>query len=144
MEEQLQQFCDQLSGLDPDKSDSLQADLDDLVDLLDEEKDISPIYKSVFNFFENYPDADVGIPGPLVHLLERMYPDYMKELLESLETRPTYMAVFMLSRILNSELSENNRSKYMSLLKEISECETAGEMAIQNAKETYEYQLENS
>ena len=144
MDEQIQKFCKQLSELEPDKSDGLQSDLYDLVDLLDEQKDISPVYKPVFRFFENYPEADVGNPGPLVHLLERKYPDYMEELLESLEIRPAYMAVFMLSRILNSELSENDRARYISLLKKISESKTAHDMAIQIAKETYDYQLERS
>ena len=144
MEEQVQKFCKQLSVLEPDKSDALQADLYDLVDLLDEDKDISPVYRSVFSFFENYPEADVGNPGPLVHLLERKYPDYMEELLESLETKPAYITVFMLSRILNSVLLENDRARYMSLLQKISESKTAHDMAIQIAKETYEYQLERS
>jgi hypothetical protein len=144
MEEEVQKFCDRLSLLVPKKSHGLVAELYELVELLDDDNDISPIYKLVFTFFENYPDADVGNPGPLVHLLESKYPAYMTELVESLENKPTYMTVFMLSRVLNSKLPESDRSRYMSLLKEISERETANEMAVQNAKEVYECQLEGS
>ena len=142
MEDKLEQFCSELKKLDPEGSDGLVADLYDLVELIDEKDDISSVFETVFKFFEDYPDADVGNPGPLVHMMERRYPNYMFALLNSVRNNPTYMSVFMLNRVLNSDLSSEKRENYLELLKAAAFGDSEDEIMKENAQELYQYQTE--
>ena len=144
MKSNFEQFCTALGDLQPNNSDHLVADLYDIVELLDNEKELSSIYEPVFNFFEAYPEEDVGNPGPLVHLIERNHPEHIPRLVRSIKQKPTYMSVIMLSRVLNSKLSQEDRSHYLSLIKAASESDLADEITKENAKEVYDFQIENN
>ena len=92
--------------------------VDELVEAVpDAEKDAGLI-EPIFAFFEAHPLDDMGAPGTLVHLLEEFYPRYAERLLCSLRTRPSYSAILLTNRILNSRLSAQKRSKYRSALAE--------------------------
>ena len=69
----------------------------------------------LFSVMERLPDADLGTPGPLVHTLEQLQ-GYEKELVRSVGRRPSQLSVWMVNRILNTELSDDDRRTYMSLL----------------------------
>jgi hypothetical protein len=144
MQSNITKFCNALDNLDPEKSDGLIADLYDLVDLLEGENEITSIYESVFRFLEKYPEADIGNPGPLVHLLECHYPSYVPVLIVSVEQSPTYNTVIMLHRIMNSKLSREDRSRYLALLKAAADNDTADEITKENAQELYEFQIEKN
>ncbi len=144
MQSNVTQFCNALDNLDPEESDGLIADLYDLVDLLENENEISLIYESVFRFIEKYPDADIGNPGPLVHFLEAHYPDYVPTLVASVEQKPTYNSVVMLHRIMNSKLSKEDYLRYLALLKAAADSNTADEITKDNAQELYEFQIEKN
>jgi hypothetical protein len=78
----------------------------------------------VFRFFERYPDAELGMPGPLVHWLERYYPRYVDELERSLKRKPTTYAVWMVHRVLNSAVPAEMKQRLLPML----------ENAVQHAK----------
>ncbi len=142
MENNLNRFCESLNLLDPDKhTDNLVTLLYEITDLVEEEPDISSCYETIFRFIENCKDADIGSPGPLVHLIEKHYPDYVSELLASIKTKPTNSSIHMLNRILNSELTAEDRKEYLSLLKFASQNKAASEIAREEANEFYEHQL---
>jgi hypothetical protein len=107
-------FIAGLSNVTPD--DTLVSQLYLLVESIKDEKDISSVFPAVFHLFERFPDADFGTPGPLVHLLERHYPAYSEELKSSLKRFPTSHTLWMLNRILNSSLSSELRSEFLSLM----------------------------
>jgi len=144
MKNMITQFCNALERLEPEKSDGLISDLYDLADVLEGVDEITPIYDSVFRFFEMYPDADIGNPGPLVHLLERHYPDYVPKLIASIEQKPTYNSIIMLHRIMNSELSKEDESKYLALLKAVADSNTVDEITKENAQEFYDFLIEKN
>lgn len=144
MENKVKIFCEQLRRLDPEESDGLIGDLYDIVEPIEDEKDIELTFEPIFSFFEKYPDADVGNPGPLVHLLESHYPKYMDLLLESIKKRANYMGVIMLSRVLNGELSPNSRDEYMKLLKTVANSDLEDEITKETAMEIYQFQLEKA
>lgn len=133
MKSNITKFCNALDRLDPEKSDGLISDLYDLVDLLEDVNEISLIYNPVFRFLEKYPSADIGNPGPLVHLLERHYPDYVPKLIVSIEQKPTYNSIIMLHRIMNSELSREDKLNYLALLKTVADCNSADIMTKESA-----------
>ena len=142
MSNNLDRFCESLNSLDlAGNKDNLVALLYEITDLVQEEPDISPCYEAIFRFIEKCQDADIGSPGPLVHLIEKHYPGYVPDLLTSIQSKPTSSSVHMLNRILNSELSAEDRKRYLELLKLASENEEASEFAREDASDFYEFQL---
>ena len=71
----------------------------------------------LFGVMERMPDADLGSPGPLVHTLEALK-GYEAELIRSVRRSPSLLSVWMVNRILNTDLPSATRDSYMSLLNE--------------------------
>jgi hypothetical protein len=111
------EFEKQLFRLDPAATDFVRR-VDRLVEAVPECDRNDGLIEPVFAFFEAHPLDDMGAPGTLVHLTEEFYPRYTERLLDSLRTRPSYNAILMTNRILNGQLSDHERSKYMSALVE--------------------------
>jgi len=72
----------------------------------------------VLRFMEDNPDIDYGMPGALVHFLERFYMHgYEDELIASIRRKPTPHTVWMLNRLINGTKSPDVRSRYIDELK---------------------------
>jgi len=71
-----------------------------------------------FALFERFPEAELGNPGPLVHTLEAMG-GYESELRQSIERRPSIYTVWMVNRILNTELPDQTRQEWMKALESV-------------------------
>jgi hypothetical protein len=95
---------------------------------------------AMFALLEAYPEADFGWPGPLVHELEAL-DDYEAELRRSLRRKPTYTTVWMVNRILNSDLSEERRQDWLSELHAVCAHPGAPPDAKEEAREFLDYQL---
>jgi len=130
-------FCDGLAQLECD--DYVVDKLYDLVDLIESETDISGAYDSIFKFMENNPVSDIGSPGPLVHLLEEHFPSYVPKLISSISKAPSITAIFMLHRILNSDVPEADRSQYIDLLYRVSKSDIFDVAVCNEAKEYYNF-----
>ena len=75
----------------------------------------------ILNLIENNPKTDFGLPGPLVHFVEKFYKDGYEELLiASAKRHPTSHNVWMINRIINGSDSIQ-REKYVQVLKEIAD-----------------------
>ena len=141
MSDKIELFCKQLDSLSPvDENDDIVSELYELTDMIQNEKNLPLTYETIFKFLENNADADIGSPGPLVHLIETSYPNYVLRLLESLETKPTYNTIHMLHRILNADLTIKDRQIYMNVLKSISENESNFISVRTEANDLYNYQ----
>jgi hypothetical protein len=117
MNAKLEKFLSDLRRLEPADGDFLlEQKLYELVDTLEGVEDASPAFRHIFEFFERFPNAEHGSPGPLVHLVELFGPAYFADLVHSLGNRPTPHTLWMLNRILNSKLSAPQRAKFMALL----------------------------
>ena len=57
----------------------------------------------LFGVMERMPDADLGSPGPLVHTLEALK-GYEVELIRSVSRSPSLLSVWMINRILNTDV----------------------------------------
>lgn len=99
-----------------------------LMNVPDKEKAIPEL----FSVMERLPDADLGSPGPLVHTLERLH-GYEGELVRSVRRQPSLLSVWMVNRILNTNLSDEARRSYIALLNEA--------LAHPNAPETVREEL---
>ena len=112
----VQSFVCQLRALNPaENDDHLEGKLYELVDSI-EHLDASGAIPDIFVFFEAYPEADHGTPGPLVHLVERYLGKYEEELKASMRRRPTPHTVWMTNRILNTQMGDYQRREWMEFL----------------------------
>ena len=94
----------------------------------------------ILHFMEENPKIDYGMPGPLVHFMEKKYKKgYEKLLLESIKRKPTEHTVWMLNRILN-DVNLKDRNVYMDVLKAIVKDSKYDEELRSLAKEFLEYQ----
>jgi hypothetical protein len=108
-------FSDRLNELDPD-DDAFVLHVDELVD------ETSPAtlevaYPAIFRFFEAHPENYCGAPGTLVHMMEDYYPNYVDELVKSVERMPSANTVLMVNRILNSDVHRALRNRLIECLR---------------------------
>ena len=130
-------FCNGLAQLECD--DFVIDKLYDLVDLIENQTDISGAYDSIFKFMEDNPISDIRSPGPLVHLLEEHFPSYVPKLINSINKAPSTTTISMLHRILNSDVTEPERSQYIDLLSRVSKSDSFNIAVCNEAKEYYDY-----
>ena len=93
----------------------------------------------LFSIMERYPGEDLGSPGPLVHTLEKCR-EYESYLSESVNRQPTYLNVWMVNRILNSNISRSKRESLLTLLASVLTNPKAGESEKQEALEFLDWQ----
>jgi hypothetical protein len=75
------------------------------------------VITAMFGLMERYPNAYLGTPGPLVHSIESLgIENYEPLLIESVRRQPTELTVWMVNRILNTELSPEHRRSLLELL----------------------------
>jgi hypothetical protein len=65
---------------------------------------------AMFFLLERFPDAEFGSPGPLVHELEAI-PGYLPLLRDSVRRQPTYRTVWMINRVLNTNLPSDQSGR---------------------------------
>lgn len=79
----------------------------------------------VLRFMEDHPDLDYGMPGALVHFVERFHGvGYEGLLMESVEKKPTFQTVWMLNRLINGTTGRGQVLAMRDLLARIAENET--------------------
>jgi len=63
----------------------------------------SEIFPEFFSLMERLSESELGMPGPLVHTMERYIGEYENALEASIIAKPTFLSVWMLNRILNGK-----------------------------------------
>lgn len=104
--------------------------------------DQSELFETIFSYMEKNHSEDLGSPGPLVHFVEKGYPEYLGLLKKSLKRQPTNLTIWMLNRILNSELELDLRNELLELLKSTLIHPLADEEAKSTAKMFLKHQEE--
>lgn len=133
-------FISSLRAYNPTEDDSPISTLYPLVEPIQEDVAAFEAFSEIFAFFERYPDADLGAPGPLVHLVEGHIGKYEGLLAASLKRRPSVTTVFMAHRILNAHRSEEERNTLMALLAGASENPASSDYVRSQAQHYHEYQ----
>jgi len=95
----------------------------------------------MFRVMERLRDADLGSPGPLVHTMERWRGAYEHELVNSIRRCPSMLSVWMVNRILNSDLTDDTRRSHMLLLNEAPTHPTASEPVRESARHFIDLQM---
>jgi hypothetical protein len=94
--------------------------LEDVVRGVEELDDEATVFTEAFRFMERNSHAHLGMPGPLVHFLERFYPRYIEALKASVLRVPTMHTLWMLNRMLNSRLEGEARDSLKAALGAVS------------------------
>jgi hypothetical protein len=126
----------------PSGKDDYRAYLEELLGGAPEVEEPAEVFPHAFRFFETHADADLGLPGPLVHYLERFYPAYLDELCESVTRKPITYTLWMVNRILNLEISEPLRDRLQALLRRVADDLVADDAARQEARNFLTHQEE--
>ena len=135
-----------LRALHAEDFDSMNVDarggerLAELADALMSTEEPEKAIPDLFAVMERLPNADLGSPGPLVYALERLH-GYEVELARSVRRQPSLLSVWMVNRILNTNLSESVRQSYMALLNEALGHPNASESVREDVRGFIEFQM---
>jgi hypothetical protein len=89
----------------------------------------------ILRFMESHPQWNFGMPGPLVHFVERFYRrGYEQKLVESVATKPTYHTVWMMNRLINGEKEQAKRQEYIDVLAGVSKNQDADAATVERAR----------
>jgi len=73
----------------------------------------------VLRFMEDHPSIDYGVPGHLVHFIERFYgPAYDDRVIESIRRRPTPHTAWLLNRLINGAKTPEERMRLIAVMEE--------------------------
>ena len=90
---------------------------------------------AMFSLLERFPDAEFGSPGPLVHELEAI-PGYLPLLRDSVRRQPTHLTVWMIKRVLSTNLPSDQRESWQSELRAALEHPLASEQTHRFAEDS--------
>jgi hypothetical protein len=94
----------------------------------------------VLRLMEQNEATDFGMPGCLVHFVERFYGDgYEERLLESIARNPTPHTLWMLNRVANGASGET-RQELLAVMSSIADDPNANDVTRHTAKEFLEHQ----
>jgi len=98
----------------------LDALCEDIIELNNEGWDTAILMDPLFRILEENSDFDFGMPGQIVHTLEKHYKKGLEEeLFKSLNRKPTFYTLWMLNRIINGTSDTKEKEGYMEMLKSI-------------------------
>lgn len=109
-----------IDTVDDSNISDLDALCEDIIELNNEGWDTAILMDPLFRILEKNSDFDFGMPGQIVHTLEKHYKNGLEEeLFKSLNRKPTFYTLWMLNRIINGTSDTKEKECYMEMLKSI-------------------------
>ena len=109
-----------IDTIDDSNISDLDALCEDIIELNNEGWDTAILMDPLFRILEENSDFDFGMPGQIVHKLEKHYKKGLEEeLFKSLNRKPTFYTLWMLNRIINGTSDTKEKEGYMEMLKSI-------------------------
>ena len=109
-----------IDTVDDSNISDLDALCEDIIELNNEGLDTAILMDPLFRILEKNSDFDFGMPGQIVHTLEKHYKKGLEEeLFKSLNRKPTFYTLWMLNRIINGTSDTKEKEGYMEMLKSI-------------------------
>ena len=109
-----------IDTVDDSNISDLEALCEDIIELNNECWDTAILMDPLFRILEENSDFDFGMPGQIVHTLEKHYKKGLEEeLFKSLNRKPTFYTLWMLNRIINGTSDAKEKEGYMEMLKSI-------------------------
>jgi len=88
--------------------------LNEICDAVTQLLNPAEIFPEFFRLMERLSESELGLPGPLVHTMEKYVGAYEDALAASIISKPTFLSVWMVNRILNGKTE--SREHWISLL----------------------------
>ena len=126
MNENLLEKLEELVG-----SDQFEMDAEEIMEELEANGAGSEIIADLLSIMERHPLDDFGMPGPLVHYIERYYPDYLPLLLDSVQRAPAMHTVWMLHRCMNAS---EDKAPFIRIFTEVANNGNTDNMIREQAK----------
>ncbi len=109
-----------IDTIDDSNINDLDLLCEDIIELNNEGWDTAILMDPLFRILEKNSDFDFGMPGQIVHTLEKHYKKGLEEeLFKSLNRKPTFYTLWMLNRIINGTSDTKEKECYMEMLKSI-------------------------
>ena len=109
-----------IDTIDDSNINDLDLLCEDIIELNNEGWDTAILMDPLFRILEKNSDFDFGMPGQIVHTLEKHYKKGLEEeLFKSLNRKPTFYTLWMLNRIINGTSDAKEKECYMEMLKSI-------------------------
>ena len=109
-----------IDTVDDSNISDLDALCEDIIELNNEGLDTAILMDPLFRILEKNSDFDFGMPGQIVHTLEKHYKKGLEEeLFKLLNRKPTFYTLWMLNRIINGTSDAKEKEGYMEMLKSI-------------------------
>ena len=118
--EEIKKEIEIIDTVDDSNISDLDALCEDIIELNKEGWDTAILMDPLFRILEENSDFDFGMPGQIVHALEKHYKKGLEEeLFKSLNRKPTFYTLWMLNRIINGTSDTKEKECYMEVLKSI-------------------------
>ena len=113
-----------IDTIDDSNISDLDALCEDIIELNNEGWDTAILMDPLLRILEKNSDFDFGMPGQIVHTLEKHYKKGLEEeLFKSLNRKPTFYTLWMFNRIINGTSDAKEKECYMEMLKSILQME---------------------
>ena len=118
--EEIKKEIEIIDTIDDSNISDLDALCEDIIELNNEGWDTAILMDPLLRILEKNSDFDFGMPGQIVHTLEKHYKKGLEEeLFKSLNRKPTFYTLWMLNRIINGTSDPKEKEGYMEMLKSI-------------------------
>lgn len=118
--EEIKKEIEIIDTVDDSNINDLDLLCEDIIELNNEGWDTAILMDPLFRILEKNSDFDFGMPGQIVHTLEKHYKKGLEEeLFKSLNRKPTFYTLWMLNRIINGTSDTKEKEGYMEMLKSI-------------------------
>lgn len=132
MVEELLREIEQLVG-----SDDFEYEMEERMNRIEAEGGGFEIVDELIRIMERHPLDDFGMPGAMVHFIERFDPEYEPILVDSIKRRPSLHTVWMLNRCINAG---DHRDEYIGILEEVANHDAVEKVIRDSAKEFLDFQ----
>ena len=120
-------------------TDDFEYEMDKIMGRIGAEGTGFEIVEDLLRIMEKHPLDDFGMPGAMVHFIEKYDPEYIPLLIQSIKRAPSMHTLWMLNRYINGS---DDADEYIDILKEVAANESLDEDIRQSAQEFVDYQEE--
>lgn len=119
-------------------TDDFEYESEDIMAQLEEEGAGFETVEPLLAIMERHPLDDFGMPGAMVHFIERFYPQHVSLLIGSIRRAPAMHTLWMLNRCINGT---GKKDEYISVLREVAENENVDNAIRAQAQGFIEHQM---
>ena len=135
MVEELLQEIEQFVG-----SDDFEYEMETRMSQIEAEGAGMEIIDKLLQIMERHPLDDFGMPGAMVHFIEKFTPKYEPALVRSIKRRPSLHTIWMLNRCINGS---DHKDEYINILMEIADREDVEKEIRDSAQEFVDFQTQS-